>query len=179
MFSTGVLAAKVGKLAATAFDGGGSDSSSSEITSTVTMGTLSNVSYGSGYGYATAPFAGHSNRAGGSNPSPTTQTFGGQTFNHLSVGDITVYGSRTVYIEIPFNSNASNHPTSDWLNSLTIDDGQGNSVELDMSNNYTRNTHTGSPYYSRGAIYYRGYGTNAPVVINSTNNNKTLTWDFV
>lgn len=178
MFSTGVLAAKAGKLSATAFDGGGSDIVSANTT-TVTMGTLSNVSYGSGYGYATAPFAGNSNRAGGSNPSPTTQTFGGQTFNHLSVGDISVYGSRSVYIEIPFNSNASNQPTSDWLNSLTIDDGQGNSVELDMSNNYTRNNHTNNPYYSRGAIYYRNYGTGASVVIDSTNNDKTLTWDFV
>jgi hypothetical protein len=142
------------------------------------MGTLSNVSYGSGYGYATAPFAGSSNRAGGSNPSPTTQTFGGQTFNHLSVGDWAQYASRTVAIEIPYGSNASNHPTSDWLNSLTINDGQGNSVELDMSN-FTRANHTGSPYFSRGAIYIRGYGTNAPVVIDSTNNDKTLTWDFV
>ena len=177
MFSTGVLAAKAGKLSATAFDGGGSDIVSANTT-TVTMGTLSNVSYGSGYGYATAPFAGNSNRAGGSNPSPTTQTFGGQTFNHLSVGDWAQYGSRTVAIEIPFGSNASNQPTSDWLTSLKIDDGQGNSVELDMSS-FNRSNNSNNPYYSRGATYVRNYGTGASVVIDSTNNDKTLTWDFV
>jgi len=176
MFSTGVLAAKVGKLAATAIGGGGSDSSSSEITSTVTMGTLSNVSYGSGYGYSAGKFGGVSGRTGGSNPSPTTQTFGGQTFDHLYVGDWAQYGSRTVAIEIPFGSNASNQPTSDWLTSLEIDDGQGNSLELDMSN-FTRYTNSNNPYYSRGATYIKGnYSSN---FIDSTNNDKTLTWDFV
>lgn len=178
MFITGVLAAKAGKLAAIAFEGGGSNNVVANTT-TVTMGTLSNVSYGSGYGYSAGKFGGVSNRTGGSNPSPTTQTFGGQTFDHLYVGDWAQYASRTVAIEIPYGSNASNQPTSDWLNSLTINDGQGNSVELDMSNNYIRANHTGNPHFSRGAIYYRGYGTGAPVVINSTNNNKTLTWDFV
>ena len=178
MFSTGVLAAKVGKLAATAIGGGGSDSSSSEITSTVTMGTLSNVSYGSGYGYSAGKLGGVSNRTGGSNPSPTTQTFGGQTFDHLYVGDWAQYGSRTVAIEIPFGSNASNQPTSDWLTSLKIDDGQGNSVELDMSS-FSRYTNSNNPYYSRGATYIRGYGTGAAAVIDTTNNDKTLTWDFV
>ena len=177
MFSTGVLAAKAGKLSATAFDGGGSDIVSANTT-TVTMGTLSNVSYGSGYGYSAGRFGGVSNRTGGSNPSPTTQTFGGQTFNHLSVGDWAQYGSRTVAIEIPFGSNASNQPTSDWLTSLKIDDGQGNSVELDMSS-FTRSNNSNNPYYSRGATYVRNYGTGASVVIDSTNNDKTLTWDFV
>lgn len=164
MFITGVLAAKM--------NGGGG------VTSTVTMGTLQNVAYGSGYGYSAGRFGGALGRTGGSNPSPTTQTFGGQTFDHLYVGDWAQYGSRTVAIEIPFGSNASNQPTSDWLTSLKIDDGQGNSVELDMSN-FTRSTNTSNPYFSRGATYIRGYGTSAPVVINSTNNNKTLTWDFV
>jgi hypothetical protein len=169
MFITGVLAAKVGKLAA-------DSSSSSENTSTVTMGTLSNVSYGSGYGYSTGPFGSSSNRTGGSNPSPTTQTFGGQTFDHLFVGEWSQYGNRSMNIEIPFGSNASNQPTSDWLTSLKIDDGQGNSVELDMSN-FTRYNHTGSPYYSRGATYNKsGYSSN---FIDTTNNDKTLTWDFV
>ena len=178
MFITGVLAAKVGKLAADAFDGGGSDSSSSENTTTVTMGTISNISYGSGYGYSAGKFGGVSNRTGGSNPSPTTQTFGGQTFDHLYVGDMTVYGSRSVAIEIPFGSNASNQPTSDWLTSLKIDDGQGNSVDLDMSS-FNRYSNSNNPYYTRGATYVRNYGTGASVVIDSTNNDKTLTWDFV
>lgn len=170
MFMTGVLAAKLGAI--------NSSSGSSANITTVTMGTLSNVSYGSGYGYSAGNFGGVSNRAGGSNPSPTTQTFGGQTFDHLYVGDWAQYASRTVAIEIPYGSNASNQPTSDWLNSLTINDGQGNSVELDMSN-FTRYTNSNNPYYTRGATYIRGYGTGAPVVIDSTNNDKTLTWDFV
>jgi len=165
MFSSGIIAAT------------GNNNTAAE-TSTVTMGTLANVSYGSGYGYSAGRFGGSMGRTGGSNPSPTTQTFGGQTFDHLYVGDWTQYASRTVAIEIPFGSNASNQPTSDWLTSLKIDDGQGNSVELDMSN-FTRYTNTSNPYFSRGATYIRGYGTNAPVVIDSTNNDKTLTWDFV
>jgi len=172
MFITGVLAAKMNG------NGLGSSNSSSANTTTVTMGTLANVSYGSGYGYSAGRFGGSMGRTGGSNPSPTTQTFGGQTFDHLYVGDWAQYASRTVSIEIPYGSNASNQPTSDWLTSLKIDDGQGNSVELDMSN-FTRYTNSNNPYYSRGATYIRGYGTNAPVVIDSTNNDKTLTWDFV
>jgi hypothetical protein len=150
----------------------------SSQTSTVTMGTLANVPYGSGYGYSAGRFGGSQNRTGGSNPSPTTLTFGGQTFDHLYVGDWTQYASRTVAIEIPYDSNTSNQPTSDWLTSLKIDDGQGNSVELDMSN-FSRYSNTNNPYFSRGATYLRGYGTNAFVVIDSTNNDKTLTWEFV
>ena len=176
MFSTGVLAAKVGKLAAAANGGGGSDSSSANTT-TVTMGTLQNVAYGSGYGYSAGRFGASSGRTGGSNPSPTTQTFGGQTFDHLYVGDWAQFGSRTVAIEIPFGSNASNQPTSDWLTSLKIDDGQGNSVELDMSS-FNRYNSSNNQYGSKGANYLKYYGTGAPVVIDSTNNNKTLTWDF-
>lgn len=166
MFSTGVLAAKMNG------NGGGG------VTSTVTMGTLQNVSYGSGYGYSAGRFGGSMGRTGGSNPSPSTLDIGGETFDHLYVGDWTQYASRTVAIEIPFGSNASNQPTSDWLTSLKIDDGQGNSVELDMST-FTRYTNSSNPYYSRGATYIRGYGTNSAVVINSTNNAKTLTWEFV
>jgi len=171
MFSTGVLAAKMNGNGL-----GSSNSSSSANTTTVTMGTISNVAYGSGYGYSAGRFGTVSGRTGGSNPSPTTQTFGGQTFNHLSVGEYSQYGNRSMNIEIPFGSNASNHPTSNWLTSLEISDGQGNSVEIDMSN-FTRYNHTGSPYYSRGATYIRsGYSSN---FVDTTNNNKTLTWDFV
>jgi hypothetical protein len=152
--------------------------SASLPTSTVTMGTLANVSYGSGYGYSAGRFGGSIGRTGGSNPSPSTLDIGGETFNHLYLGDWTQFGSRTMNIEIPYDSNSSNHPTSDWLTSLKIDDGQGNSVELDMSN-FSRYSNTNNPYFSRGATYLRGYGTNAFVVIDSTNNDKTLTWEFV
>jgi hypothetical protein len=152
--------------------------SASLPTSTVTMGTLANVSYGSGYGYSAGRFGGSIGRTGGSNPSPSTLDIGGETFNHLYLGDWTQFGSRTMNIEIHYDSNSSNHPTSDWLTSLKIDDGQGNSVELDLSS-FSRSNYTSNPYYSRGATYIRGYGTNAPVIIDTTNNDKTLTWDFV
>ena len=171
MFITGVLAAKMNGNGL-----GSSNSSSSENNTTVTMGTLQNVAYGSGYGYSAGRFGGTLGRTGGSNPSPSTLDIGGETFNHLYVGEWSQYGNRSMNIEIPFVSNASNHPTSNWLTSLEISDGQGNSVELDMSN-FTRYNHTGSPYYSRGATYRRsGYSSN---FVDATNNNKTLTWDFV
>lgn len=173
MFITGVLAAKMNGNGL-----GSSDSSSSSAnTTTVTFGTLSNVAYGSGYGYSTGPFGASSNRTGGSNPSPTTQTFGGQTFNHLFVGEMIQYGNRMLSIEIPFGSNASNHPNSNWLNGLEISDGQGNSVDIDVTSGFTRYNHTGSPYWARGATYIRsGYSSN---YVDTTNNNKTLAWDFV
>ncbi len=162
MFSTGVLAAKM--------NGGGG------VTSTVTMGTLQNVAYGSGYGYSAGRFGGTMGRTGGSNPSPSTLDIGGETFDHLYVGEWAQYGNRSIHIEIPYDSNASNQPTSDWLTSLKIDDGQGNSVELDMSS-FNRSNNSNNPYYSRGANYVRSnYSSN---FVDTTNNAKTLTWEFV
>lgn len=168
MFITGVLAAKMN-----------ATNLGSSNTTTVTFGTLANVSYGSGYGYSTGPFGASIYRTGGSNPSPTTQTFGGQTFDHLFVGETIQYGNRAMTIEIPFESNASNHPNSNWLNGLEISDGQGNSVNIDVTSGFSRTNHSGvgNQYFKRGASYMgSSYSSN---YIDTTNNDKTLTWDFV
>ena len=163
MFSSGIIAAS---------------RSTYTATSTVTMGTLANVAYGSGYGYSAGRFGGVSNRTGGSNPSPTSITIQGESLPHPYVGEYTQYGARHFGIEIDFNTLYTIHPDRDWLTSLKIDDGQGNSVTLGMSL-FNRGTHTSNPYYSRGARYERGYGTNAAAVIDITNNNKNLTWEFI
>jgi hypothetical protein len=148
------------------------------VTSTVTMGTLSNVSYGSGYGYSAGYFSGGSSRTGGSNPNPTSITIHGESLPHPHIGEYTQFGSRYFTIEIDFTTVYTAHPDRAWLASVNIADGQGNSVEIDTSS-FNRNNHTQNNYYSRGARYERGYGTNAPALIDTTNNNKTLTWEFI
>ncbi len=147
-------------------------------TSTVNFGVLSNVPYGSGYGYVAGRFIRSTSISGGSNPSPANLTILTKTLPHPYIGDFAQYGNRIVRIEIDFDVSASDHPASDWLTSLKIDDGQGNSNTLDMST-FSRSNHTGSPYYAAGALYVRGYGTGVAALVDTTNNAKTLTWEFV
>ena len=163
------------------FFGGGFNLQASAVTlptSTVNFGVLANVPYGSGYGYVAGRFARSSVISGGSNPSPANLTILTKTLPHPYIGDYAQYGNRIVRIEIDFDVSASDHPASDWLTSLKIDDGQGNSNTFDMSN-FTRANHTGNAYYPAGAEYRRTYGTGYPSLVDTTNNAKTLTWEFV
>lgn len=159
------------------------------ITSTVTFGVMSNVQYGSGYGYAERYSLGADGRACGSNPSPTTLDVGGQTFNHIQITESSQYQYRAFVVEIPHGSNYSNHPTwtEDWLNTVTISDGAGNDYTFDTSDSGVGQlSPTTSFYYNNGALYRATYNTNtgAPNYnqvyrLDSTNNDKTITWDFV
>ena len=153
----------------------------SGLQTTVTFGLLSNFPFGSAYGYVASGgyFYNSSNYSGGSNPSPATISIDGNTFNHPYIADYTQYGYRGVRIEIDKDSNGANHPTTDWLTSLKIDDGAGNSNTIDTSDGYYRFNRVSSQYVNNGAYYSKGFGSNAPVVIDTTNNDKTLTWEFV
>lgn len=157
---------------------GGGNLVASDPTSTVTFGVLANIAYGSGYGYVAGRFNGSTNISGGSNPSPADLTILTKTLPHPYVADYAQYGTRYVRVEIDYDTSASDHPSSDWLTTLKVDDGQGNSNTFDMST-FTRSSHTGNPYYSRGAAYYRNFGTGTAALVDSTNNAKTLTWEFV
>lgn len=158
------------------------------ITSTVTFGVMSNVPSGSGYGYAERYSLGTDGRACGSNPSPTTLDVGGQTFNHLQITESSQYQWRNFAVEIPHGSNYSNQPTSseDWLNTVTISDGAGNDFTFDTSDSdVTQNSAATHQYYKNGTWYRKQYlvHSGAPnytqvYLIDSTNNNKTITWDF-
>ena len=149
------------------------------IVSTVTFGTLSNVPFGSGYGYVLSAIGGFTTTAG-SNPSPSTLTILDNVFAHPNIAHYAQYGNNTLRIEIDRTSNFSNHPTSDWLSTLRVQ----SSVEdtaIDTSDiGWIRYNSNQNPYYHAGALYLRSLGTgNISPFFNSADNNKTLTWGLV
>lgn len=144
--------------------------------STVTFGTMSNVPFGSGYGYVKTSVGGFSTTAG-SNPSPTTLTILGNDFDHPNIANYAQYGNHSVRVEIDRSSNVSNHPTEDWLNTLRVQS-TGEDILIDTSSNWTRyNAQSG--YFTTGALYYRNLGTNHAGFFSTSDNDKTLTWGFV
>lgn len=147
----------------------------------INMGVLSNVPFGSGYGYSHGNLLNQSNVTGGSNPRPPTLNIHELTFTHPAIADYSQYGFTACRIEIDrLSRTQAEHPTSNWLSKVTVDDGAGNVDVLDMSSGFTRgNWNTGQYSGTFGAYYSKFLGMMATGLLDTTNNAKTVTWEFI
>ena len=145
----------------------------------VIFGILSNTPWGYGYGFADGTVA-DSTRTAGSNPYNYTLELGGVTYKHPAIIEYNQYGARYAVVEFDYFDQTGNHPTNNWLNYVSINNGAGGGSPTFLGGSlWSRANEFQDQYRSTGAQYkrYGSYG-GGMFLLNSVNNEKILTWDL-